>query len=43
MANWYIPVVIIAGIVAIVITYINTPKEDIISTILNIKCLYLVS
>lgn len=26
MANWYIPVVIIAGIVAIVITYINTPK-----------------
>lgn len=26
MANWYIPVVIIAGIVAIAITYINTPK-----------------
>ena len=26
MANWYIPVVIIAGIVAIVITYINTQK-----------------
>lgn len=26
MANWYIPVVIIAGIVTIIITYINTPK-----------------
>lgn len=26
MANWYIPVVIIAGIAAIAITYINTPK-----------------
>lgn len=26
MANWYIPVVIIAGIVGIIITYINTPK-----------------
>lgn len=25
-AHWYIPVVIIAGIVAIIITYINTPK-----------------
>lgn len=26
MANWYIPVIIIAGIVTIIITYINTPK-----------------
>ncbi len=26
MANWYIPVVIIAGIVAIIVTYVNTPK-----------------
>lgn len=25
-ANWYIPTIIIAGLVAIIITYINTPK-----------------